>query len=382
MQKLYKQTSSGAIQEWEVSVIHNNVVTRFGQLNSPNIQETSEIVKGKNIGKTNETSDVEQAQLRAEQMHSAKIKKGYTPDLELAKSTKNTLDAVNPMLAYPIEKKEKHVEFPAYAQPKLDGMRCIAVVTDFKCTLYTRTQKIIPTIPHINKQIEVASIALGLPDMVLDGELYNHDLKDDFNRLMSLIKRDEPHEDCKVVEYHMYDDVSEFSEYEDRYETIKDVSTYGSHLIATKSYLVEDRKQLDQYFHAFLSQGYEGAMYRNPKVGYEQKRSTSLLKVKVMDDREFEIVDVNEGKGKLAGKAGAFVCRIAYVDCSQNQPMGGGKTEYKEFKAKLKGNIDDLEEYWVNKDKYIGKQLTVQYQGLTPDGIPRFPVGLRIRIEE
>jgi len=366
VKKLFKQTSSGAIQEWEVSVILNNVVTRFGQLDSPNIQETSEIVTGKNLGKINETSDAEQAQLRAEQMHSAKIKKGYTPDLELAKSTKNTLDAVNPMLAYPIEKKEKHVTFPAYVQPKLDGMRCIAVVSDFKCTLYTRTQKVISTIPHINKQIEVASIAVGLPDMVLDGELYNHALKEDFNKLMSLIKRDEPHEDCKVVEFHMYDDVSEFSEYEDRYETIKDVASYGSHLIATPSYEVEDRDQVDSYFHVFLSQGYEGAMYRNPKVGYEQKRSVSLLKVKVMDDSEFEIIGVNEGRGKLAGK-GIFVCLT---------PEG------KEFKVKMKGAIDSLTEYLVNFEEYKGKQLTVQYQGLTPDGIPRFPVGLRIRIEE
>jgi len=56
--------------------------------------------------------------------------------------------------------------------------------------------------------------------------------------------------------------------------------------------------------------------------------------------------------------------------------------EGKEFKAKLKGAIDELGEYLVNFHKYNGKQLTVQYQGLTPDGIPRFPVGLRIRIEE
>lgn len=382
LEKLYKQTSSGAIQEWQVSVEANNVTTRFGQLDSPNIQQTSETVTGKNIGKANETTDNQQAELRAQQMHEAKLKKGYTPDLELAKSTKNTLQGVEPMLAFPIEKKEKFVTFPAFVQPKLDGMRCIAVVEDFKCTLYSRTQKVIPTLPHINKQIEVAAHAVGLPDMILDGELYNHELKDDFNRLMSLIKRDEPHEDCEVIQYYMYDDVSEFSEYEDRYETIKDVASYGSHLKAVENYEVGSREMLETHFHLFLKQGYEGAMYRNPKIGYEQKRSTSLLKVKVMEDAEFTIVDVNEGKGKLAGKAGAFVCRIGTVDCSEDQQLSGGKTEYKEFKAKLKGSIEDLEEYWVNKDKYIGKQLTVQFQGLTPDGIPRFPVGLRIRIEE
>lgn len=367
LSKLYKQTSSGAIQEWMVEAVGNEVLTKFGQLNSDKIQAAKEVVKGKNLGKKNETTDEQQAELRAEQMWEAKIKKGYTRDLDLAKSTKNTLDAVNPMLAFPIEKKEKHVVFPAYAQPKLDGMRCIAVVENFKCTLYTRTQKVISTLPHIVKQIEHGAIAAGLPDVILDGELYNHDLKDDFNRLMSLIKRDEVHPDCEVIEFHLYDDVSEFSDYSDRHMTIVDIATYGTHLKTIKNVIVNSREDLDVCFHEFLKEGYEGAMYRNPNIGYENKRSASLLKVKVMDDAEFTIIGVNEGKGKLAGKAGTFVCLT---------PEG------KEFKAKLKGAIEDLTEYLVNFDKYNGKQLTVQYQGLTPDGIPRFPVGLRIRIEE
>ncbi len=367
--KLYKQTSSGAIQEWHIAHAGNLVSVVFGQLNSPNLQTANELVTGKNIGKKNETSNSEQAELRAKQMYEAKLKKGYTEDLELAKSTKNTLDAVNPMLAFPIEKKEKHVVFPAYAQPKLDGMRCIAVVEDFKCTLYTRTQKVINTLPHIVRQIEEACADLQCSDIVLDGELYNHDLKDDFNRLMSLIKRDETHPDCEVIEYHLYDAVDNDMGYRERIWNYADIANANNstHLVATDSIEVNSREELESYFHIFLKQGYEGAMYRNPAIGYENKRSASLLKVKVMDDAEFTIIGVNEGKGKLAGKAGTFVCLT---------PEG------KEFKAKLKGAIDDLTEYLVNFDKYNGKSLTVQYQGLTPDGIPRFPVGLRIRIEE
>lgn len=366
MDKLYKQTSSGKVQEWLVSVQGNNVITRFGQLDSPNIQETSEVVYGKNIGKVNETSDEEQAKLRAQQMYEAKLKKGYTPDLELAKSTTNTLDGVEPMLAFPIEKKEKVVVFPAYVQPKLDGMRCIAVLENGECTLYTRTQKVIPTLPHINRQLEKWSNTSGVSDIVLDGELYNHDLKEDFNRLMSLIKRDEPHKDCEDIEYHVYD-VVEAKPYNERTIILDDIEELCPHVEQVEYRLVDSRKELDNYFHRYLEEGYEGAMYRNPSIGYEHKRSTSLLKVKVMDDAEFEIIGVNEGKGKLAGKAGTFVCLT---------PEG------KEFKAKLKGAIDDLTEYLVNFDRYKGKQLTVQYQGLTPDGIPRFPVGLRIREEE
>ena len=367
LDKLFKQTSSGAIQEWLVETEGNKVVTHFGQLNSPNIQTTSEVVFGKNIGKINETTDEEQAQLRAQQMFDAKLKKGYTQDLELAKNTRNVLEGVEPMLAFPIEKKEKYVKFPAFVQPKLDGSRCLAIVENFVCVLYSRTQKVINTLPHINQQITDACIQANKPDIILDGELYSHKFKDNFNKIMSLIKRDEVHKDSHMIEYHIYDEISEET-YHKRVG-IKDQIMTGQYpnLIQVTTKEVQNMEELREYFHKFLDLGYEGAMYRNPDMPYEHKRSVSLLKVKVFEDAEFVIVGVNEGKGKLAGKAGAFECITE---------------DGKKFKAKLKGNIDKLSEYLVNFNQYNGKMLTVQFQGKTPDGIPRFPVGLRIREEE
>lgn len=100
---------------------------------------------------------------------------------------------------------------------------------------------------------------------------------------------------------------------------------------------------------------------------YENKRSVGLMKVKEMADDEFEIIGVEEGNGRLQGKAGAIWCKTK---------------EGKEFKAKMKGSLDSLTEYLININKYKGRLLTVQYQALTPDGIPRFPVGIRVKIEE
>ena len=146
---LYKKSVTGSIQQWQVAVESNVVKTIYGQLDGK-LQETEDLIKsGKNLGKVNETTPEEQAQLKAQQIYEKKLKQGYTPDLELAKTSDNVLDAVNPMLAHPIEKKEKHVSFPAVAQPKLDGMRCIAIVEDGKCRLYSRTQKEVNTLPHI-----------------------------------------------------------------------------------------------------------------------------------------------------------------------------------------------------------------------------------------
>lgn len=365
--KLYKQNTDGSIQEWSVYANNNEVHSIFGRLDGK-MQTTIDLIKGKNIGKVNEITDEEQAVLKAKQMYEKKIKSGYTPDLELAKSTKNTLKGIKPMLAFPIEKKENKVVFPAIVQPKLDGMRCIAIVENYKCTLYSRSQKIIPTLPHINKAIERTCELNKFENIILDGELYNHEDKDNFNRLMSLIKRDEPHKDCEHIEYHIYDIVNEEENFYNRTEKIASIidedMTFKLH--GLDSYSVNSKEDIEEAFRYYLNLGYEGAMYRNPQMPYESKRSNGLLKVKVMDDAEFEIIGVNEGNGRLKGHAGAFVCK-----CKSGT-----------FKAKLKGKLDELKKFFENQDEYIGKMLTVQFQGLTPDGIPRFPVGLRIRGEE
>lgn len=365
-QVIYKQNNTGKIQQWQVWSVDNKVHTQYGQVDGK-LQTTTETVKGKNLDKVNETTDQEQAVIKAQQLYDKKIKEGYTPDIELAKSTKNVLAGVKPMLAHPIEKKEKAVVFPALVQPKLDGMRCTAVVEHGSCILYTRSQKVITTLPHLNDEIEEICRNKGIISVVLDGELYNHEDKDNFNKLMSLIKRDNPHEDCAHIQYHIYDVVDTTKDYFSRTEVLNLFAEMGEHLISVPTHRVMNREELDKFFHAFLELGYEGAMYRNPAMEYEGKRSTGLLKVKVMQDAEFEIIGVNEGKGKLEGHAGAFVCVT---------PDGN------EFKAKLKGELESLKEYFNNFDAYKGSKLTVQYQGLTPDGIPRFPVGLRIRGDE
>lgn len=366
---MFKQNNKGTLQVWQVSYEGNVIKTLYGQ-HGGKMQLTEDVIKkGKNIGRVNETTPEEQAALKAQQMYAKKVKEGYTTDMKLALEKKNVLEAIEPMLAFPIEKKEKYVEFPAVAQPKLDGMRCIAIIDEQgRCSLFSRTQKPINTLPHIVQQLEESFKSYQHLPIILDGELYNHELKEDFNKIISLIKRDEPHPEAEaLIEYHIYDVVAE-KPYLERVAHLK----YGKlnktkSLYLVPSWTVESREDLENAFHGFLEAGYEGAMYRNLNTPYEFKRSPGLLKVKVMQDDEFEIIGVLEGNGKLAGHAGSFICQTA---------------EGKVFKAKLKGEIAALKEYFENFDAYKGKLLTVQYQGITPDGVPRFPVGLRIRVEE
>jgi len=382
---LYILTSTDAIQQWTI-MYGNNLMpgidkpspslepyglvrTEYGQVNGK-IQATEDIIKsGKNLGKVNETTAVEQAALKAKQLWDKKIKEGYIENIHQAAHGYSDLEGIEPMLAFPIEKKEKHVVYPAVVQPKLDGFRCIAIVKNGKARLFSRTRKEITTLPHIVEQLEKS-----YNNIVLDGELYNHELKEDFPRLAGLIKRDEVHPDSKLIQYHIYDSVpQEYKEanfsWKERVGHILEMLKMNPnpYLKPVESVTVNNEEETQEKFTDFLQQGYEGAILRHPTMPYENKRSAGLLKIKIMQDAEFTIINVKEGTGKLMGKAGAFMC---VTDAG------------KEFEVKMKGTLESLEDYLVNFDNYKGKMLTVQFQKYTPYGAPLFPVGLRIRVEE
>lgn len=387
LKSLYKQTSTGAIQQWRVFTEGNVVTTVYGQVGGKQ-QTTFEEVKGKNIGKKNETSDVEQAELKAKQLWDKKIKEGYTVNKQEAKAGITNLAGVEPMLAQTFEDKPKYQKFPAFAQPKLDGHRCIAVIQNSKCTLYTRTQKEIKTLPHINKALE--NSMFGQMEIVLDGELYNHELKHDFSLLTSLIKgqHNEPHPEHEKMQYYIYDIVSDNS-FEKRNDMLKNMYYDGLDenilkLVATSE--ISDEKDMRSLHDVFTALGYEGLMYRNGDMPYEHKRSNGLMKVKVFQDAEFEVVGVNEGKGKEAGYA------VTYTVKNNGVPLTEDNETFKATIARLTGpdgKFSETKEAYAercayilkNPKKYIGQMLTVQYQGRTPYGIPRFPVALRLRTD-
>lgn len=360
---LYKQTTTGKIQSWEVSVNGNVITTTYGLMDGEKQVATDIIKEGKNIGKVNETTPEEQAEIKSKQMYEKKIKSGYTPDLNAARGSNNLLDAVKPMLAYPIQGREDDIKFPCIVQPKLDGLRCIIIKENDEVKLYSRTQKLIETVPHINA--EVKHIFKNYPNIILDGELYNHQFKDDFNTIVSLIKRDEIHPQAgEYIQFHWYDTVQKGEWYKrNDFKDLKDSNT----IVKVPTYTINSKETLYELQGKFIEDGYEGLMYRDMKMEYEHKRSKGLLKVKTFLDDEFDIIGVEEGHGKLMGKAGSFICQTK---------------DGKKFNAKMVGSIDSLTEYLVNFNKYLGKKLTVKYFQLTVDGIPRFPVGLRIRESE
>lgn len=350
---LFKQTSLGKIQQWGIHVEGNLITTVYG-LTDGKKQSTTDILKhGLNIGKSNETTPEQQAELQAEQEYQGKLKRGYVLELAQAAEKKNNLAAVEPMLAFPIEKKEKYAVFPALAQPKLDGQRMIAIIEDGSVRLFSRTQKPISGHEHIVNELE--KLYAG-KTITLDGELYSHALADNFNELMHLAK----HGDNTELKYNVYDVVATEGGYKERTAPL----VYGEHVVAVETVTVASREELDAYQLHCVEQGYEGCMFRDPNGLYECKRSVHLLKVKSFIDDEFTITGSEEGSGKLMGAVGAFILTT----------KNGA-----EFRAKPACSLAMSQWYWVHRAEFVGRLGTVKFQSLTPAGIPRFPVLKAVR---
>lgn len=379
---LYKKTSTGAIQFWTIEVhpclgevegkigtftdiLPSEIITAYGQVGTYKTQTTFDVIaEGKNPGKKNATTAHDQAVKEAHSKWEKQKKKGYveSPTAAEADETDDLIEGgIVPMLAHKFSEKANKITYPASVQPKLDGIRCIAIVKDGVCTLWSRTRKPITSVPHIIIEIEAI---FGHEDIVLDGELYNHALKKDFEQIVSMVRKEEPAEGCEIVQYHIYD-VAAPGAFQERYSKLSEIMQLNEPmslvLVPTQVAMVED--DVSRLFESCVALGFEGVMVRNSNSNYVNKRSNDLLKVKEFDDSEFPIVGVKEGRGKLAGHA-IFVCDAL-----------NGET----FDAKLDGDTSYLKELYENHSLWTGKKLTVQYQGFTAYGIPRFPVGKSIR---
>jgi DNA ligase-1 len=379
---LYKKTSGGAIEQWRIWVEDTpaldavecyDIVTEYGHVDGKLQQARETVREGKNLGKANETTARDQAISQAASEHTAKLtRKGYNPNLEEAKlGIDRGMGGIRPMLAKAFEDCEKKFKFPCFAQPKLDGMRCIAVVgDDGEVTLWTREQKPIVAVPRISDYIKTLKLPAGT---VLDGELYNHDLKDDFEQLISIFRKQAPAspEEQALAQYHVYDlprhpewPNPKFGDRAAMLRKIFKLPVLGPlHWVNTK--LISSREELIAFRdHCQDVGGYEGAMARADEPYAEGKRSSALLKLKEFKDDDFDIIGVVEGKGKMAGLA-IFECRAA-----------NGNT----FAVKLEGELEGLRKYLVDESTWKGKKLTVKYFTLTrKNGVPRFPVGKTVR---
>ena len=271
---------------------------------------------------------------------------------------------IKPMLAYKVGKKEIDWSAKNFIQPKLDGVRCIFT----KDGAYSRTGKQFKNVAHIEEDLE--EFFNDNPNSILDGELYNHDLKHDFEKIISLVRKQKPTDEDRfeagnLVQYHVYDTIWDGVTYEDRYNWLRmNLPIYKTMTLIANT-TVDSIGEAKMLHDVHLAKGYEGSILRTNGL-YEQKRSYNLQKFKDFHDTEATITGYEEGKGKRQGTLGKFLM----TDDEGIQfgcPPGKGYT-YK-----------DLANMLLNIHDYIGQRATFTYFQRTQAGSYRHPLFKTLR---
>ena len=279
-----------------------------------------------------------------------------------------------PMLAHKFDNKRVDWSKPVFIQPKLDGIRCI--MTADGC--YSRNGKKFMNVQHLYTKA-IKDLFKVNPLLVIDGELYNHDLRDNFEKIVSLVRKQKPTSDDrkearKLIQYHVYDFVmaykgkldlieSDMNRYEKRMHQLVCSDMYGKHIRYVPARGVHSLDKAKEIHNDFLQQGYEGSILRLDGP-YKCGRSYDLMKFKDFSDTEAKIVSWVEGKGKRRGTIGKFIA----VD-SNGVRFGMPVMDKFEY---LKKNFKAMQDW-------VGKTATFTYFERTRAGSYRHPLFKAIR---
>jgi len=278
-----------------------------------------------------------------------------------------------PMLAYPVSDKPIDYTKPVFMQPKLDGVRCLIQYERRRISkpikrvvAYSRTGKEWKNINHILQSLK--PFFQQYPNVILDGELYNHALRDDFEKIISCVRKQKPTdadraESRRLVQFHCYDFVDETMPFDERYKFVFDNlrDSYGVRTVPTIVTPTESQAKVNHARN--LDSGYEGSILRTNDV-YKCGRSWSLRKFKDFHDAEAEIIGWVEGKGKRRGTIGKFIA----ADKDGNR-----------FGMPVMDNFKKLQTMFEDMQTWKGKIATFTYFERTKAGSYRHPLFKAIR---
>ena len=365
-EKLYKSDTKGKTRVWWLEYTDEAYRTHSGILDGKIVTSGWKYPEQKNVGKANETSIEQQVLNEVAALVEKQTNQGkYHRELE---DTALGAKFLEPMLAHKYDPKKTAVPAAGFvSQPKLDGIRCL-VKRDG--TMQSRAGKPLLSAPHV--ALQLASWFETHPGVLaLDGELYNHDLKADFEKIVSLARKAKPNgddlaESAEKIQFHVYDVITKdplpYIPTQDgvsRQSVIADLEGKFFSVKVVPSVIVLTRDEIEAKLGEYLELGYEGGMLRTRNDHYEHKRSKSLLKHKEFIDEEVEILEIIEGVGNWAGYAKAV--RIKRANGVVQQSGMRGTQDYAAYLLR-------------NADRLKGTQGTVRAQGETADGKLRFPV--------
>lgn len=381
MTSLYKRDKNGKIRIWSIVYNDNSYWTISGIYPDGKMQTTvPTFVVQKNVGKANETSLQEQVEKEVASKIQFQLDHGFTYEIP----SEEKQFEVSLADKYSDRQEKGKLNFPYICEDKLDGIRAYIQQIDNKIVIKSRGHKEFVSVPHIKETTFIKEFFAEYPNAILDGELYNHELKHDFNKIVSLVKKTKPkekdlEESANLVQYHCFDSYypdEPFLTYKERKSRVTAIMNsipysyedcvvlVGSDCKITDEVVfneVNNEEEVEMQLINSLLCGYEGIMLKKD-VPYFFGRSFDMLKYKKFHDTEYLIVDFEEGKGNLSGVAAAVICTTE----------SGEK-----FKAGVTGNQDYARNLFKNRLNYVNKLATIKYQELTPikdgkGGVPRF----------
>lgn len=349
---LYKKIKTGKTQYWEIKVIHDQVITMYGELNGK-IQEHRYSSKKKNIGKANETTEYEQALNEANSKWAAQLKKGYTINPNEASGV------MAPMRVKSYQDQLNNVIFPCISTEKLNGVNGLFKRVEGKLTLYSRGGEVYPEVPHLTPHIHTVMDELGSNE--LNCELYIHG--EHLQDIQSAVKK--PNKLSPKLTANIFDiaDSSEIYQYRrDKlkaiYSTLESIDhvslKYIGFLIGVECH---SHEQIELHYNQCMKRNLEGTVIKNLKGLYQYNvRSSDQFKYKKTQSAEFLIVGYNLDKNGLP----VFILKAS-----------------DDFKAKPIGT----KEFWsnFNPEDYLGKWATIEFETYSKDGIPLKPIFVSLR---
>lgn len=370
---LFGVSRIGKVKQWQPKVELNQdhtatIIIESGYVDGKIQQKPKVIKKGKNIGKSNETTPFEQAISEIQSAWQSKRDENYEP---LRMDPKTYIPRLMlPMLAKGVGKGK--ITYPCYIQPKLNGICNLAeppmVPPKFSPAQnlilhHSRGGKYFVTLQHLDQWIHKLN-----PPSPVHGELYVHGWS--LQKIGSYTKKIKP--DQHLLEYWLYDMAWLGASFKKRISWLESVlglihrNFPGCPVKLTPTSIVNNYAEAKKYHDWCVENGFEGSMLKNSDGMYMfQYNSDDIEKLKVYQDSEFKIIGGKEGVGTDEG------C-VVYRCITESG---------KEFDARPRGTVEDRKQMFLNLENDIGKLLTVRYAELSEDGVPLQPVGIPAEAE-
>jgi ATP-dependent DNA ligase len=298
---------------------------------------------------------------------------GIGVDVSMANKAGYDIEVFDVMLAKDGKGNKKVKEIVAkggLVSPKLDGYRCLAIIVDGEVELYSRNGTLYGNFPSIEEELKKL---FPIGSYVFDGEI----MSDNFQSMQKTAFSIKSKQSCGDVVYHIFDEIP-FDEWNTQVFAVNKVDRYKQ-LCTTFNTIVSSRLQLvPQTFTTSLAdilqleidycaQGYEGAMFVPDIPYYLGKKTNRMMKFKTMLSQDCKVLGFVQGENKYAGMLGALTVM------QENQCICDVGTGFDDA---------DRAYIWDNPDEFLGLIVECKYQELSPDGVMRFPVKMRFRIDK